>query len=150
MQQDDPLAGLRALHLPPQPVSFWADFGVAAAAGLGLALIVALALRALLRPRPSLAAAARAEFERARTLPAPERRAAQATILRRVVRSRAGDEAARATGADWAAALDGVFGTDLFTARAGRVFADGLYARPPAEDPELDRELSVLFAKLGR
>ena len=152
MPSDDPLAGLRALHLPPQPSSFWSDLGFAAAAGLAVALVLALVIRLVVRPKRSLRASALDAFAQASALPPADRRAAQAAILRRVVRTVAGDEAARATGQTWAETLDRTFATDLFTARSGRVFADGLYARPGAgqDDPELDRELGALLAKLGR
>jgi hypothetical protein len=152
MPQDDPLSGLRAIRLPPETTSFWADVGFAAAAGLGLALIAALLVRALFRPRRSLRASALDALAEAESLPAEERRAAQAALLRRVVRTVEGEEAARATGADWSRALDRVFSTDLFGARAGRVFADGLYTRPTAssDDRDLDRELDGLIRKLRR
>ena len=63
-----------------------------------------------------------------------------------------GEDAARAQGPDWSSALDRIFATDLFSRRSGRVFAEGLYARPsaPVDDPELDRELRALVAKLKR
>lgn len=151
MPQDDPLAGLRALHLPPAPSSYWSDVGFAVAAGLGAALLLALVVRALFRPRRSLRASATDAFEAASGLPQPERRAAQAALLRRVVKTVEGEGAARATGPEWAATLDRVFATDLFTLRAGKVFVDGLYARAaPGDDPALDRELGSLIAKLRR
>ena len=153
MQPDDPLAGLRALHLPPETHSFWSDLGFAVAAGLAVALVASLIVRALFRPKRSLRASALDAFEASRALPADERRAAQAALLRRVVRTVDGEEAARATGPAWGAALDRVFSTDLFGARAGRVFVDGLYARPDApanDDDALDRELGGLLKKLRR
>lgn len=151
MPPTDELEGLRALHLPPATPAFWADIGVAVALGLALALVLVLALRLLVRPKASLRAEALAAFEASRPLPAPERRAAQAALLRRVVRSLEGEGAARSSGAAWGETLDRVFKTDLFAARGGRVFVDGLYARPvKPDDPKLDDELGGLFAKLER
>lgn len=152
MAQDDPLAGLRALHLPPEQPSFWSDVGFAVAAGLAVALIASLLIRLLFRPKRSLRASALEAFEAAQALPLEERRAAQAALLRRVVKSVEGDEAARATGPQWAETLDRVFATDLFAARGGRVFAQGLYERPSAanDDREIDRELGALLQKLRR
>ncbi|MFC7053176.1 DUF4381 domain-containing protein [Hansschlegelia quercus] len=150
MQHDDPLAGLRALHLPPVQSSWWSDLGFAVALGLALALIAALAFRALFRPRGSLRREALAAFETAASLPTPERRAAQAVLLRRVVKTKAGPAEANATGAAWAETLDRVFGTELFSKGRGRVFADGLYGRQKEDDPALDGELAALLARLKR
>ncbi|MFC3693576.1 DUF4381 domain-containing protein [Chenggangzhangella methanolivorans] len=153
MASVDPLDGLRALHLPAETTSWQADLGFAVAAGLALALVVSLALRLLVRPRRSLRASAMEEFAAAEALPGPDRRAAQAAVLRRVVRTIEGDEAARATGPAWGETLDRVFRTELFGKGAGRVFVDGLYARPPAandDDRALDRELGALIATLRR
>lgn len=151
MPADDPLAGLRALHLPAESASLWADVGFAAALGLLGAIAAAMIFRGLRKPRLSLRKSAVAAFMKTEALPVGERRAAQAAILRRVVKSVEGDEAARANGADWATTLDRVFRTDLFSAREGRVFVDGLYApRPvtPTDDGALDRELGGLLARL--
>lgn len=151
MPPADELQGLRALHLPPIAGSFWSDVGLAVAFGLALALVLSLVVRLLARPRRSLRAEALAAFRGASALPAPERRAAQAALLRRVVRSVEGEDAARAQGPDWSATLDRVFRTDLFAARGGRVFAHGLYARPAqVDDPALDDELGALLHTLER
>lgn len=151
MPPADELQGLRALHLPPAAPAFWADIGLAVALGLLAALILSLAWRLLARPRLSLRAEALAAFEHASALPVPERRAAQAALLRRVVRSVEGEDAARTSGPAWSATLDRVFRTDLFAAREGRVFADGLYARPAkTDDPTLDDELGALLQTLER
>lgn len=150
MQADDPLAGLRALHLPREAYSAWSDVGFAAAAGLALALLAFFAIKALYRPRLSLRKATLAAFENAKTLPTGERRVAQAAILRRVVKSVEGDDASHATGPDWSTTLDRVFATDFFSTREGKVFADGLYGRPSpaANDDGIDAELGRLLARL--
>lgn len=152
MPSDDPLEGLRALHLPPETTSLWSDLGFAAALGLALALAGVFVVRALWRPKRSLRESALDAFEETKSLPTGERRAAQAAILRRVVRTVDGEEAARSSGDAWAAALDRTLRTDFFTARAGRVFATGLYSKPKAADDDdaLDGELGALLKKLGR
>ncbi|HVI29233.1 DUF4381 family protein [Hansschlegelia sp.] len=153
MPSSDPLAGMRGLHLPEQPGSFWSDVGLAAAIGLLAALAVAIAVRLLFRPKQSLRASALAALEAAKDLPPPDRRVAQAAVLRRVVRTIDGDEAARREGLAWGETLDRVFGADFFTAGPGRVFATGLYAPTAAttgDDAEMDRRLEALLAGLRR
>jgi len=153
MPSSDPLAGLRGLHLPEQPASFWSDIGLAAAVGLLAALAVAIAVRLLFRPKQSLRASALAAFDAAKDLPPPDRRVAQAALLRRVVRTIEGDEASRRDGLAWGETLDRVFGADFFTAGPGRIFATGLYARAAAataNDAEIDRRLAALLASLRR
>jgi hypothetical protein len=152
MPPDDPLAGLRALRLPPETPSLWSDVGFAVAAGLALAVLASLLLRAFFRPRRSLRASALEALEQAKALPSAERRAAQAALLRRVVRTVEGDEAARVVGLEWGRTLDRVFSTDLFGSRGGRVFVEGLYARPTAanDDEALDRELDGLIRSMRR
>ena len=78
-----------------------------------------------------------------------ERLAAQAQLLRRLVRALSGDSAARAQDGAWLGVLDRTFSTTFFTSGAGRVFGDGLY-RPGADaDVEaLDHSLSSLIAAL--
>jgi hypothetical protein len=153
MPPDDPLAGLRALHLPPETHSVWADLGLAVAAGLAIALVVAFAARLFLRPKHSLRASALEAFEHAKALPPDDKRAAQAALLRRIVRTVEGEAAARAAGPEWSATLDRVLKTDLFSARSGKSLTEQLYARPArrdADDPELDRELAGLLERLRR
>jgi hypothetical protein len=153
MPPDDPLAGLRALHLPPETHSVWADLGLAVAAGLAVALLVAFAARLFLRPKRSLRASALEAFEAANALPPDDKRAAQAALLRRVVRTIEGEAAARAAGPEWSATLDRVFKTDLFRARSGKSLTEELYVRPERrgpDDAELDRELAGLLERLRR
>lgn len=151
MPPADELANLRGIRLPPMETWFWADVGFAVALGLAAALLAALLLRLVRRPRkPSLQAEALAELAAAKSLPVPERRAAQAALLRRIVRTVEGDDAARATGPAWAATLDRTLGVDLFERRSGRVLVDGLYARELSDDPTLDHELEAAVAKVGR
>lgn len=149
MPPSDELDALRALRLPPGSAPFWSDVALAVALGLAFAVALAFAIRMLARPRLSLRAEAIKAFEAAATLPPADRRAAQAALLRRIVRSVEGEDAARTSGETWARTLDRVFRTDLFGARAGRVFAEGLYGRGAgSDDPALDAELGALLRGL--
>jgi hypothetical protein len=81
-------------------------------------------------------------------LPADQRLAAQAEILRRIARTLHGEAAARLTGEPWLAALDGMFATRFFTTGPGRAFAD-LYVPRPAGDAEAaSAELPGLMQRL--
>ncbi|XYD06555.1 DUF4381 family protein [Methylobacterium sp. NMS12] len=139
---------LRGLHLPGGAAGAVQGEVVAAAAlGFLAALLVGLVRYGRGRARATLRRAALAELARSRGLDPEARLVAQARLLRRLDRSldRSGEAGpgTRATGADWAARLDGLFRTDFFTRGAGRVLADGLYRR---QDPDLD----VLDAELAR
>ena len=153
MPSTDPLDGLRGLHLPEQPASFWSDIWLSAAVGLLAALAAAIAIRLLFRPKQSLRVSALDALHRAKDLPEPDRRVAQAALLRRVVRTIDGDEAARREGLAWGETLDRVLRTDFFSSGAGRVFATGLYVRPDGAgeaEGEIDRRLVALISGLRR
>ena len=135
---------LRGLHLPGGAAGAVQGEVVAAAAlGFLAALLVGLVRYWRDRAGASLRRAALAELARSRGLDPDARLVAQARLLRRLGRTLGGEAESRATGADWAARLDGLFRTDFFTRGAGRVLADGLYRR---QDPDLD----ALDAELGR
>ncbi|CAO4138325.1 hypothetical protein LPLAFNJD_LOCUS149 [Methylorubrum aminovorans] len=139
------LSALRGLHLPTGGTGAVQPEMVAAIAlGFGLALLVG-GIR-LLRARrgASLRRAALRELARAARLEPEARRVAQARLLRRVVRTLKGEEAARARGPAWAATLDATFGTDFFRTGPGRAFADDLYRRPASVDS------AAIDAGLGR
>ena len=139
------LSALRGLHLPTGGTGAVQPEMVAAIAlGFGLALLVG-GIR-LLRARrgASLRRAALRELARAARLEPEARRVAQARLLRRVVRTLKGEEAARARGPAWAAMLDATFGTDFFRTGPGRAFADDLYRRPTSVDS------AAIDAGLGR
>ncbi|MBB5763588.1 DUF4381 family protein [Methylorubrum rhodesianum] len=144
------LSALRGLHLPTggsgavQP-----EMVAAIVLSFGLALLVG-GIR-LLRARrgASLRRAALRELALAARLEPEARRVAQARLLRRVVRTLKGEEAARARGPAWAATLDATFGTDFFRSGPGRVFADDLYRRPEAVDPTaIDAGLGRMLAQI--
>jgi hypothetical protein len=140
---------LRGLHLPggaagPVP----GEILLALILGFAAALLVGLGRFLLVRRRASLRWAALAELAGSRGLDGPDRLLAQARLLRRLVRTLAGDEAAAAEGASWAARLDAVLRTDFFTRGAGRALVDGLYRRERADPAALDAELTRLIGRL--
>ena len=140
---------LRGLHLPGAadgPVQ--GEILAALVLGLGAALLVGLARTLIARARLSVRRAALAELAGSRGLDGPDRILAQARLLRRLVRTLKGDEAASAQGAAWAGRLDAVLRTDFFTAGAGRVLVDGLYRRESPDPASLDAELSRLIGRL--
>lgn len=143
------LQTLHPMREPPPPVPvlpFLLTIGV----GLVLATLGFAALVALRRRRLGLRRAARLALAATRDLPPAERFAAQAGLLRRLVRVRAGVAAAREQGDGWLLTLDRVFATTFFTAGDGRAFADALYRRGGTPDVEaVDRSLTGLFARIG-
>ncbi|GJD88718.1 hypothetical protein BHAOGJBA_2239 [Methylobacterium hispanicum] len=141
---------LRGLHLPGNAAGALQGEVVAAAA-LGFAAALGVGLVRLLRARAgaTLRRAALSELAATRDLPPEARLVAQARLLRRIARTRLGEEAAAAQGADWAARLDRLFSTDLFSAGAGRVLVDGLYRRhAPPDAAALDSELGRLIGRM--
>ena len=140
---------LRGLHLPggasgPVP----GEILLALVLGFGAALLLGLLRVVVSRVRASVRRAALADLAGSRTLAPPERILAQARLLRRLVRTLDGDEAASAHGAAWATRLDGRLRTDFFTAGAGRVLVDGLYRREVPDPALLDAELTRLIGRL--
>jgi hypothetical protein len=139
---------LRPLHPPTSDgmteiLVMWA-IGCLFAAALTRAGFYVLARRRPVR-RAALAALAAS-----RALPAPERLAAQARLLRDV--ARASDPGAAALrGDDWLQRLDALFGTRFFSDGPGRAFGDMLY-QPRPDDPAqaLDDELAGLLTRLER
>jgi hypothetical protein len=140
---------LRGLHLPggaagPVP----GEILLALIIGFSAALLVGLARALLARRRASIRRVALAELAGSRTLPGPDRLLAQARLLRRLVRTLAGDEASSAHGTAWASRLDRALRTDFFTAGAGRALVDGLYRRETPDPAILDTELARLIGRL--
>jgi hypothetical protein len=119
---------------------------IGCAAGLALAFAVFFRLA----QRRPLRRAAIDALVASRALPAPERLAAQARILRRLA-SALDPPAAQLHGEEWLARLDAMFATTLFSEGPGRAFGDALY-RPRDDDPTeaLDRALERLLAKVER
>ncbi|MBB2963163.1 DUF4381 domain-containing protein [Methylobacterium sp. R2-1] len=144
------LSALRGLHLPTGGNSAVQPEMVAAIV-LGFALALLVGLIRLLRARrgASLRRAALRELALASQLEPEARRVAQARLLRRVVRTLKGEEAARTRGPAWAATLDTTFATDFFRNGPGRVFADDLYRRPKSVDPTAV-DPAAIDAGLGR
>ena len=132
---------------PPSPV---APFVAMLAAGIVLAAVGVVAWWQIRRRRAGLRRAAELALAATRDLSPPERLAAQARLLRRLVRARVGDGAARGEGEGWLATLDRAFATTFFTEGPGRAYADGLYRRGGDSDvDQLDRSLADLIGRLG-
>ena len=147
------LQGLHPMRepLPPTPVM---PFLAMLSVGLAVAAVGFVAWRLARRRRAGLRRSAELALAGTRGLDPAERMVAQARLLRRVVRASAGENAARAQGDGWLAALDRTFATTFFTTGAGRAYADGLYRRGEAgrstdQVDALDRSLAELIARLG-
>lgn len=137
---------LRPLRAPPpdgsSEIVIMAIIGAVAAAVLTGALLYLRARRRPLRRKALEMLAA------SRPLPAPERLAAQARLLRHV--AGAIDRGAAALrGEAWLARLDDIFVTHIFSDGPGRAFGDALY-QPRGDDPAaaLDREIERLLTRL--
>lgn len=147
------LQTLHPMREPPPPAPV-APFLLMLAIGVAVAAIAYAAWRQARRRRSGLRRSAELALAATRTLDPGERLAAQARLLRRLVRARDGEAAARAHGDGWLAALDRSFGTTFFTAGAGRAYAEDLYRREwegrNADRVEaLDRSLADLFTHLA-
>lgn len=144
------LSALRGLHLPTGGSSA-VQPEIIAALALGFALALLVGGLRLLRARrgASVRRAALRELSLASGLEPEARRVAQARLLRRVVRTLRGEEAARARGPAWAETLDATFATDFFRKGPGRVFGEDLYRRPaPVEPAAIDAGLGRLFSQI--
>lgn len=144
------LSALRGLHLPPAGGSVLQGEIIAAIAlGFAAALIVGLARLLQARKRATVRRAALNGLKDTSGLDPEARLTAQARLLRRVVRTLSGDEAATVRGTAWAATLDRTFSTDFFSRGAGQVLVEGLYRRPAAADLiAIDSELARLFSRI--
>lgn len=148
MEKVDALAALRDIHIPQPPpgLSPWPT--IAALAVIALALLLLGVLVA--RWRNCWTRAMRDHL--AALDPASDNATAEAAkLLRRAAISRLGPSVARLQGAEWLAALDGLFRTRFFSAGAGRAFGEALYARPSDEPTPatLLSELRRLAARRG-
>lgn len=153
MNPADPVPSLdqlRGLHLPGGSAAlFRGEIFVAILVGLCAALLVGLARRLWLRMRQTLRRTALAELAAASRLPPEERLVAQASLLRRLVLTLRGEEAAAIRGEAWAGELDRLFRTDYFSRGAGRIFVDGLYAGGARPEPgAVEAELRRLFGRV--
>ncbi|WP_232629583.1 DUF4381 family protein [Methylobacterium sp. Leaf118] len=144
------LTALRGLHLPTggggaaQP-----EMVAALALGFGLALLLGLVRIVRARRGASVRRAALHALRQAEALEPEPRRVAQARLLRRLVRTLKGEEAARARGGAWAETLDATFATDFFRRGPGQALTDGLYRRPGgADQAALDAGLARLVARI--
>ncbi len=137
---------MHPMREPPQPAAvtpFLFMVGVGCLAALAAFVLYWIALRR----RAGLRRSAEAALAASRALAPPDRLAAQAMVLRRLVRSTVGDRDARAQGSVWLQTLDRLFATHFFTQGEGQAFGDALYARSIAVDVDaLDRALGRLIA----
>ncbi|MGH6858624.1 MAG: DUF4381 family protein [Phyllobacterium sp.] len=129
----DPLNALQAIRLPAIPESsLWEHMAAALFAGVLAAIVIQLALGSRNRKKAqSLEQSFIIAIRDMENLPADERLAAQASIIRRYVNIVAGNAAAQKQGEDWLEELDTIFKSDFFCKGAGRVLLDGLYSRQP-------------------
>jgi hypothetical protein len=131
------------LPAPVTPFLVMVALGALAAVALAAAYLVGVRRRAGLRRAAAVALAA------SRGLAPGERLAAQANLLRRLVRQVGGEAEARTHGTVWLQTLDRVFATAFFTQGEGAAYGDALYAPSTAPDVDaLDRALTGLIAKL--
>jgi hypothetical protein len=142
------LETMHPMREPPPPdaiTPYLLVLAVGCVAGVALFLVT----WRLRHRRAALRTAADAALEAARGLAPADRIAAQARLLRRVVRSVGGEAAASTYGDAWLQRLDDVFATNFFTAGAGIVFGDALYRRPGDIDLDgLDRSIRGLIANV--
>lgn len=144
------LSALRGLHLPTASgTALQGEIVAAIALGFLAALLVGLFRLLRARRLSSVRRSALRELALTHGLEPEARRVAQARLLRRLVRTLAGDEAASARGTAWAGTLDRTFATEFFSGGAGRALVDGLYRRPGQADSDaIDAELDRLFARI--
>ncbi len=144
------LAELRPLHNVAGAVDGAAPVVAMALLGCAAAIILSCTLGPWLSRRRALRRYALDNLAAARALPGEERLAAQAAILRRLVRTLNG-AGARERGAAWLASLDSTFSTRFFSKERGEAFGDALYRRPADLDVDaLDESLERLFARIDR
>lgn len=144
----DVLDRLRPLRPPPSDGTI--DILVMAFAGCVVAAALVMAFHLLRDRRRPLRRAALGSLAASRTLPPPDRLAAQAQLLREV--AGALDPHARAMRGDaWLARLDAIFSTTFFREGPGRAFGDALY-QPLADIPAeaLDGALARLLERLEK
>lgn len=143
------LETLHPMREPPPPPSIL-PFVVMVVLGCAAAAVLFLVFReAKLRRARNLRRTAEAALAVSRPLVPAERLAAQALLLRRLVRRLRGDAEARRQGTPWLASLDETFDTRFFTEGEGRAFGEALYRSRVAPDvDELDRSLANLLVKM--
>lgn len=149
-QETSTLSALRGLHLPTGGGSvLQGEIMAAIALGFLAALLIGLLRVLRARMRATVRRAALHELKQANGLEPQARLMTQARLLRRLVRTLAGEDAAAARGTAWAANLDRTFGTNFFSQGAGQVLVEGLYRRPGAADSvAIDAELIRLFSRI--
>jgi hypothetical protein len=152
-----PLEALRDIHMPAG-----GDAAVPVVAmilvGCALAVALSLGLWPMFRRWRAVRRSALGALALTRVLEPAERLAAQAVLLRRLVRTIDGDAAARLQGRAWLDHLDRQFATRFFTEGAGRAFGEALYRPLSGQDVDrdiidrgiIDRDIGALDASLAR
>ena len=142
------LETMHPMREPPAPDAIMPYLALLAV-GCAAALVILLVVWGLRHRRAALRASAEGALADSRGLGPTDRLAAQASLLRRLVRTLVGDEAARARGDAWLQRLDKVFETSFFTQGAGVAFGEALYRQNRDLDVDaLDRALLGLIAKV--
>jgi len=144
------LKDLRPLHMASS-VDDVTPLLVMSLLGCAAALVLYFFLAPWIKRRRLLRTSALDRLARARTLPAAERLAAQASILRSLVKALNGNMAAHARGAEWLTCLDTTFSTHYFSSGQGQVFSDPLYQPAVSFDIEaIDKVLAGFFRRINR
>ena len=138
---------MHPMREPPLPDSIAPALVLLIAGSVVAILLVGLGWR-LAGPSEGLRASAIAALAFSRHLRPAERLAAQAALLRRLVRALGGDGAARQHGQAWLESLDRCFHTDFFSTGQGRAFGNDLYAR--SASPDVDAIDSTLMGLIRR
>ncbi len=148
--QAEALSGLRPIN-PAVDAGGVTALIAMALIGCACALALALLFRVMARRCRAIRRSALAELATSRSLQPDERLAAQAALLRRVIRTVEGDAPARLRDKDWLACLDRTFGTSFFTGGGGRAYGEALYRPSSSRDVEaLDHALAGFFARLPK
>lgn len=143
------LSALRGLHLPAAQGGLQSEVVTSIVLGFLAALLVGAYRLLRARMSASVRRAALAELKRAAALDPENRRVAQARLLRRLVGTLRGQDAASGKGQAWAGTLDQTFATDFFSRGAGSVLVEGLYRRPGSVDATaIDTELARLLGRI--
>lgn len=144
------LEGLRKIH-PPAGADSASPALLMTLTGSALSIALCAAFWSKFRRWREVRRATLEALAAARHLPPGERLAAQAAVLRRLIRTLCGDGPARQQGRDWLACLDSAFSTRFFTEARGQIFGEALYRPLSGQDVDaLDHSLRRLFARIPR
>ncbi len=144
------LDNLRQIHLPASPAGAGPTL-LMAVLGSALSIVLCAALWTRFRRWRAVRRSALQALAATRRLEPAARLAAQAVVLRRLVKTLHGAGDARRRGRDWLACLDSALSTRFFTEAQGQIFGDALYRPLSGQDVEaLDHALRQLFARIAK